>query len=567
MAGLLDDAPTVRRKRQKVQAYTSRGRDVPPELAAAGNELTPVEQQKLEEILAGELLGAGQVGRAVTGVQDAYADPSLANVTNAGVQSALAAFRPLIAGGIAGAGLLEAGRRDLMGDGGARAQSFLTPEQRAELKDAKDKLSKGKFGSGAERRTLEATVNRLNELDAELAKTQAGNVERQRAADAERKSTEDAAARGRANAAYQAGLDTDRRFSDTAVGQIFDKLGPVAPGAVAAATGLVSGLGMRGMGVTGKLPLYGVPMGAGTAAGAASAHWPMAYETMYAPTVNPSYQAALNYIREAPEGDPRAAQLKALIADGTLEKDNPVRSNAEAELYDKTKFLERSALGAIEGVVGGLAGGEAGPAIGQMIRSAPGAAYEVGRTPARAVRGLIDGLMEPSAARSGSRVPEATTPPPTPPVPPGQPPTVPNQQFRSYPALPDSLRNNIREAYIADRAIRGGDLPADAAASRLKDTLAASGISAPVTADRIRNTNAMASAEEAAGRKLTASSPAWSNKTLAIPAGLALGAAAMSPSEAEASGVNPLVLYAIEELRRRGLLAEPDTAPGLLGAR
>jgi hypothetical protein len=449
---------------------------------------------------------------------------SLADFGNMAVQNALLVGRPLAAGALGGGTFLEAARRDLMSGGDARAQSFLTPEQRAELKSANDKLAKGKFGSGAERRTLEATVNRLNELDAELAKTQAGNVERQRAADAERRSTEDAAARGRANAAYQAGLDTDRRFSDTAVGQVFDKVGPLAPGVVAAGTGLVSGLGMRGMGVTNQAAKYVVPVGAGVLAGGASAHWPMAYEAMYAPTVDPNYAAALNYIREAPEGDPRAAQLKALIADGTLKEANPVRANAERELYDPVKFSERTGLGVIEGAVGGLAGGEAAPAVGYLVRSAPGAAYELGRTPARAVRGIVDGLMEPSAAHSANRAQGGSTVPPIPPGPNGQPPNVPVQQYRSYQKLPDTMKGKLRDAYIADRAIRGGDLPPDDGATALKNALAASGINVPISGKRIRDTNAMAAAEEAAGRKLTSSSPAWNRQTLVIP--LAVGAGA-----------------------------------------
>jgi hypothetical protein len=468
---------------------------------------------------------AGDTGKAIS---DFQSSGSLADFANMGLQGGLLVGRPLAGAAIAGGSLLEAARRDFMGDGSSQAQSFLTPDQRAELKAAQDRLAKGKFGSAAERRTLEASVNRLNDLDAGLAKDQAANVERQRAADAERRSTEDAAARGRANAAYAEGLATDRRFSDTAVGQVFDKLGPVAPGAVAAGTGLISGLGMRGMGVAAKGALYGVPMGAGTAAGAASAHWPMAYESMYAPNVNPSYQAALNYIREAPEGDPRAAQLKALITDGTLKEANPVRAQAERELYDPTKFAERSALGAIEGVVGGLAGGEAGPAIGQMIRSAPAAAYEIGRVPTRALRGMADGLRNPAAPPPKQ--------PPTNPPPPSPSPydgsgllPVGSSGRASYPSEGTPARDYIRGEYADAVGATGKPLDAATVNRTLQQEAANEGYKLPGTKSRVDRINQrITNYVQRTGKMPTREQimALYDNKTLAVPLAVGAGAAA-----------------------------------------
>jgi hypothetical protein len=131
-----------------------------------------------------------QAEAAGRSIGKATLDPTLANVTNAGVQNALLVGRPVAAAVMGGAGLLEAARRDFAPSifgGSSEAQSFLTPEQRDELKAAKTKIQKGQFSSGAERRMLEATVNRLNEMDAKLAGEKAANEERLRAEGASRK--------------------------------------------------------------------------------------------------------------------------------------------------------------------------------------------------------------------------------------------------------------------------------------------------------------------------------------------------------------------------------------------
>lgn len=62
-----------------------------------------------------------QAGRAGTSIAEAQSDPTLANVTNAGVQTGMAFGRPVVAAGAGAAGLLEAMRRDVMGSGGAQA--------------------------------------------------------------------------------------------------------------------------------------------------------------------------------------------------------------------------------------------------------------------------------------------------------------------------------------------------------------------------------------------------------------------------------------------------------------
>jgi hypothetical protein len=418
--------------RQYMDQLTGRARPQPrPDVVSSQSPAYPY----MNALMAGAIPArefVGQAQRAGRAISDAQDDPTLANVTDAGFQSALALGRPIAAAGAAGLGILEAVRRDFAPDIFPQSRAAGDPLDAAQRKrltalQKKSGTRRGLTpGEEDEMKTLNEIVRdvtiRRGTAGAQAESERLANEEAQRAADAKRKSEEDAAARGRANSAYAAGLATDRRFSDTETGRIFDKFGPLAPGAVAAGTGAITGAGLRGSGITSKAALYGVPAAVGTLAGFASAHWPQVYEANYAPNVNPSYQAALNYIREAPADDPRSAQLRGLIDSGTISPTNPVRAEAEANLYDPQKFKERSLVGAIEGVVGGLAGGEVLPAIKYGMTRLPAAAYEVGKVPGSMARGYADGFRRSaasSASRSAAPIPPANTPAPPPAGPPG----------------------------------------------------------------------------------------------------------------------------------------------------
>lgn len=453
-----------------------------------------------------------QAGRAGTSIAEAQSDPTLANVTNAGVQTGMAFGRPVVAAGAGAAGLLEAMRRDVMGSGGAQASDNPLNDAQQKTYDRLLRKSRSKAElSDAEEKQLDA----LNQIitATSIAKATAGtkaqesrlaNEEAQRASDAKRKADEDAAARARAGQAYQAGLATDRRFSDTEVGKVFDKFGPVAPGVAAAGAGLLSGMGVRGAGIVNNVARYGIPTGVGAVTGVTAAHWPQAYEANYAPNINPSYQAATNYVREAPADDPRAAQLSGLLQSGAIEKANPVRTEAEANLYDPKKFAERSVLGLLEGVAGGFAGGEAPSAAKYMLKSLPKAAEEVGKLPGSLWKGITGGFASSApkggaGGTGGSQGGQQTNVPPNP---------LSNTQGK-YPAVGSPERSYIRDEYRRSVLDGGAPLNPSGASKIVQQYAKDQGGRLPNLTGRVGNTNASINEFVAQNGRMPISQQEW----------------------------------------------------------
>lgn len=511
--------------------------------AMAGREPTPYEQAQLAadmprlEQNSENLAALTGVPETVRSIGDAYRDPSLANVTYAGTQAAMQAFRPTLAAALMAGGLGAAGARDLLSGGSAQAKSR-GKDANAEAKAANAKAGLAKAEAATAKAKAEAELAILNATNAaQAAEAQRRKEEADSALAREQqkvKDAEDAAARGRANAAYAEGLKTERRFSDTETGKIFDKFGPLAPGAVGATTGAVTGAGLRGMGVASKAALYGVPAALGTLSGTASAHWPLAYESAYAPTVNPSYQAAQNYIREAPAGDARAAQLKGLLEDGTINQQNPVRAEAEKNLYDPTKFTERSILGAVEGVAGGLAGSEALPAAKYLIKNAPKAVYEAAKAPGAAVRGLMDGYgaAAPTASVSTNTSKVAGGG--------GQTGNAANSagSYARYPSTSDPTRQDIRNLYREQTLARGEPLDPQTFSNAVKQGFESKGLKFPLIEGRVNKTNEAIQAFVQQNGRMPVSNQEWAQfvfrnrGTLGLPASVGLAAALMNqPSE------------------------------------
>lgn len=99
------------------------------------------------------------------------------------------------------------------------------------------------------------------------------------------------------------------------------------------------------------------------------------------------------------------------------------------------------------------------------------------------------------------------------------------QSYRSYPSLPFEMKQNNRDAYVAARALRGGDLPPSQRARSIKDAYTNSGVNVPVTPARVKNTNeAVNEFIRQNGRPPTTRdewASIWSNRTLAVPAAAA----------------------------------------------
>jgi len=353
----------------------------------------------LQPVRAGEALG------------EALHDPTLSNVTNAGVQTAIALGRPAAALAALGGGYLEAGRRDLglfsspasadepqglFAQGAAAADPMQQLwEQRADiqnrLRDAQAKVAREeRTGRGpnwqaavSEVRQLEATLAGIDGRIAELQRLNSPEYKLEMERKAKEQEEYDRAVR-RAEAARDFEMGRDRRFSDTEVGKVWERTGGFAPFAVGAGTGLLSRAASGG-GRAAKD--YVLPGALGAIAGASAANVPLAYNALYTEPDNPLKRAYEAYARELPPTHPRRQEMAEYAA--SLPNENPVRAAAAEELYDPMKLAERAIVGGAEGLLGGLVGSD------------------VVRIPGRAVRALI-------GSRGASPAPRPAPPPPPP---------------------------------------------------------------------------------------------------------------------------------------------------------
>lgn len=490
--------------------------------AMAGREptLSPMERSRLAERIPqheannqafeqgmGELL-LGQPVRSANSLMKLYNDPSLATLTNAGVQTAgvvPTARGALAAAGIGGAGLGAAVASDLMLPGDATANGpkrnqpapatgpaanlpGLTPEQNKEYNDLQGLMQKGAFGSGAQRRQIEGRARELRALSDDFAKNR--NVSGQ-------KEYDDAVRR--AETARDTILaDKPRKFSDTKTGKVFDELGMVAPaltgglgGGLAASGARAAGLGHKAATMTG--------MGVGGVTGGLTANWPLGHEIMFGRAGNSEKQAIEAYVRELPPDHPRKAEWADYARN--LPDANPERTQAVNELLNIPLTAKRSAFAVGEGILAGWAGADLPGAIGRLTGRGRGSG--TGNTP------------EPTTGPGGQG-------------PAGGGPAQP-QNFRTYPDLPPETRQGVQSRYISDRALTGNEPPVGRTAQQLRSDLSAEGINVPVTPARISETNKVISNFVAQyGRLPTAQefSRVFTNKTLAIPLA---GAAAAGP--------------------------------------
>jgi hypothetical protein len=194
---IVDPAPRSRLARQPAAPVRSYGLPSLPPLPAnrlageARSTLSPDVDVVMEGLglptaagrpldIAYRLGSAGpqQVQKAQGAIGDAVADPSVANVANAGVQTGVATLRPMLTLGSAGAGYADALARDLgIFDTSAQAQGSkkkeaapkmilpgLSKEQQALFDEATRKLQREDYDGPAGRRMLEETVRELRGL-------------------------------------------------------------------------------------------------------------------------------------------------------------------------------------------------------------------------------------------------------------------------------------------------------------------------------------------------------------------------------------------------------------------
>lgn len=449
----------------------------------------------------------------------ALQDPSLANVTNAGVRVPLS-LAGIVPGAIPAAGLLgmlglgEAARRDLNPEviGEAQAQTKgknkqgdvkanatlpgLTPEQNAEYNSLQDRLRKSDFGSGADRRAVEGRVKELRGLSDSFS------TERNKSS---QKEYDDAVKRAE-TARDDIMSRRPPRFNETETGKIFEKFGIAAPGVMAAGAGLLTGMASGGR---------MLPAAVGAVTGGLAANYPLGHEVMFAPAANQEREAMAAYARELPPDHPRREEWQQYAS--ALPDKNPARKAAVEEFYDPWLFAERTGLGVAEGLVGGLAGGEA-VNVGRKVRDAAGGSLA-------AAKNTLTDLL-------GSRA----NVPPNP---------LANTQGR-YPPLGSPAREQIRSGYRTAVNEGGAPLEPHVAGRMIQDEAAKAGGSLPKLSGRIKETNAGYQDFLTNNGRPPVSKTDWDQvyrdtKTLAIPAAATAGAAtlpitrALAPDQAEAA--------------------------------
>lgn len=471
-----------------VTARTQAGRSntfmVPAELPtaaeAAGNALLrygPMPAQSVVQQIT------ETAPRALSQATD---DPSLANLTNAGVQSVLALGRVAPALGILGAGYAAAGAKDIglslvdsanakvVANKSAQAQTIpdlpgLTPEQNSEYKASVSAVKSGGFSTGAERRYHEGVIERYGKMSAKFAED-AGDARQGEYNRAVIASEE----------AYAREMARNRRFSDTETGRLFEKTGGLTPVLAGFGAGMASraatGPGQTFVGKAFKD--YVMPAASGALTGATVANAPVYYDAYQTEADNPQKRAYEARARELPQGHPRKQEFLDFAA--SLPDQNPIRQQAQQEFTDG--LIGRMGAGAIEGAGGGLLGAEA-------VRI-PGRLADWFKGPVGGGGGPPTGGGPGNGGAPGGQPPPI---PPQGPVPPpgGLPPGGPPQwgPFRTYGQLPQSAKDNAAEAYLIERLLQGQALPEKAIANGMRGPL-----NAPVTPARIRETNAIVEA-------------------------------------------------------------------------
>lgn len=348
----------------------------------------------------------GQFDKAGDSLAQTAMDPSMSNAANAGVQTGLAIGSPGMMGMSALLGFGGAAGKDLglWGTNPAEARSKsrkqapekiddlpgLTPEMQGGYKSAMDKLNRGDFRNGAERRAIEGEVKMYRDLATQAAGSGIKlDEERKRAERGEY----DRRVKG-AEGARAREMGRDRRFSETEVGKLFDKMGGLAPFAAATGAGALHRLGAGP--AKGMMDELVKPLATGTAAAFTAASAPSAYNYLYTEPDNPRKRALEEYGRELPPGHER--KQESLDAASQMPSTNPVKEAAGKE-WEPAAIMRRLGVSAAEGVGAPLASSVTG--MGTRI------ARERAATKAANHRGVAPSAQTPAQRASAAQAAQA----------------------------------------------------------------------------------------------------------------------------------------------------------------
>ena len=358
---------------------------------------------------------AMQPVRAGEAVGEALSDPSLANVTNAGVQTAFAVAKPMHALKALGAGYTaavakDAGLDEIIGSAiaqqskgkgkGKKAPALkgtvqedaapppeddpLDPSQRKRLTELQRKQAKGDTLTKAEREEQNTYLQTL-QAAASVKATEKARI------DAEAKRAERAEydrAVMKAEDAFAAEKAKDKSFKDSAVGQVYDKTGGYLPMMLAGAGGA---LRAAAKGAPASLKDAAITGAEGTGLAFSAMNAPLVYDAFSTPVKNPTREAMLAYASALPPGHPRKQEFMDLARNE--DPLNPVNKRAWDELTSLSGQGRRLFSAAVEGVPSALTGSLLPSAAKETVKG-------VASVPGLVREGYQSGMGRAAAAKS-----------------------------------------------------------------------------------------------------------------------------------------------------------------------
>jgi len=482
---------------------------------------------------------AMQPVRAGEAIGTAAANPTIPNLTSAGIETGLTFLRPGMVLKSAGAGYGAAAAKDtgLFDAFAGPANAAKGDKDAARAANAKAAASKAEGQAAVEKAKAEAAILK--------AKTEA-----ERLAAETRLKEEEAKARLAREAADKAEYDravktaetrrdeiraTDKSFKDSTVGQIYEKTGGFAP----MLAGTVGGMAHRMASGVPKGPIdkFLMPAIEGSALTFAGLNGPLIYDAFSTPVKNPQREALEVYSLELPQGHPNAAKAAA-DAQGMSEI-NPVSNRAWSELTDPMGQVRRAGTAIAEGAPAGLFGRnmpEAGAAAVRGVGMVPGLlaeGYQVGMGRAAAAKAARNpaGASSTATGANAGRQGQAGTGANVPPNP------LASTQG-SYPKLGAAERDYIRDDYRSAVGQNMGPLDPQIASDMLKAKAKAEGGKLNSTVSRIAETNNNIRAFQAANNgRLPNTKKEFDDfifkntKTLGLLGAMGLGSALSQPTE------------------------------------
>lgn len=350
----------------KLADFTNSSRDLP---VKAAQELT---------FVPGLVRSGEAVGKAAN-------DPTIPNITRAGVETAASLGRILPMGAAAAGGLSAALLKDLGAfDTEAKAadRPGLTPEQNAEADSLEKMIRRDRFRSDTDRGVAVSRLQKLQGLSDASVKANNDAEAAARGAKAMGGAEEYNRAVQRAEVAKNEALAEDRKASKTEIGKVWNELGGWGPAAVGGTMAAIARVPVGSSRATN----YIAPLAEGGLAGGFSTNIPLAFDAYGTEVVNPEKKAYEAYARELPVDHPRRAEWQQ-YAD-KLPMKNPVREEAQKELWDPWAAGKRMLFGAGEGAAGGLTGAN----IVRSVKAIPGTAEQGARSMGNLLMDAAEGV-------------------------------------------------------------------------------------------------------------------------------------------------------------------------------